>query len=40
MHSQHVVPVGPAHLVEDAVAQDAGIVDQNVDATEGVERRW
>ena len=34
-----VRPVRPAHAVEDAVAQDAGIVDQDVDAAEGVERR-
>src|SRR5262249_27547951 len=35
---QHVRPVGKAHAVEDAVAQDAGIVDQTVDPAEGGER--
>ncbi len=39
MHGDHVRPVRPAHAVEDAVAQDAGIVDQDIDAAEGVERR-
>jgi len=38
MHRDDVVPVGPAHLVEDAVAQDAGVVDQDIDAAEGVAR--
>ncbi len=32
------LPVRPAHLVEDDVAQDAGIVDQDVDTAEGFER--
>src|SRR5919198_3210653 len=35
---QHVRPVRPAHAMEDAVAQNAGIVDQNVDAPECGER--
>ena len=38
MHIDHVRPVRPAHLVEDDVAQNAGVVDQDVDAAEGVER--
>ena len=38
MDVEHVLPVGVAHPVEDRVAQDAGIVDQDVDAAEGVER--
>ena len=38
MHVDHIRPVRPAHLVEDDVAQDAGVVDQDVDAAEGVER--
>src|ERR1700678_1981458 len=35
----NVGPVGPAHAMKNAIAQDAGIVDQNVDAAEGIERR-
>ena len=38
MHVDHVRPVRPAHLVEDDVAQNTGIVDQDVDAAEGVDR--
>ena len=38
MHVDHVRPVRPAHLVEDDVAQDAGIVDQDIDAAERVDR--
>ncbi len=38
MDVEHVLPVRVAHPVEDRVAQDAGIVDQDVDAAEGVER--
>ena len=32
-------PIRPAHAMKNAVAQDAGIVHQNIDAAEGVERR-
>ena len=39
MHVDHVRPVRPAHAVEDAVAQNAGIVDEDIDAAEGIERR-
>jgi hypothetical protein len=39
MNVDHVRPVAPAHAVENAVAQNAGIVGQDVDAAEGVERR-
>src|SRR5664279_2215167 len=39
MHIDDVLPVRMAHLVEDDVAQYAGVVDQNVDAAEGIERR-
>src|SRR5438105_8163407 len=38
MHHDDIGPVRPAHAVEDLVAQDAGVVDQDVDAAEGVER--
>ena len=38
MDPDHRLEVGDAHLVEDAVAQDAGVVDDAVDAPEGVER--
>src|SRR5215468_2801808 len=38
MYRQHVRPVRPAHAMEDAVTQDAGVVDQDVDAAEGGER--
>ena len=38
MHHDDVGPVRPAHAVEYLVAQDAGVVDQDVDAAEGVER--
>ena len=38
MHLDDVGPVRPAHAVEDLVAQDAGVVDQDVDAAEGIER--
>ena len=36
----HVGPVRPAHLVKDHVTQDAGIVDEDVDAAEGFERHF
>jgi hypothetical protein len=39
MHRQHVRPVRPAHAMEDAVAQNAGIIDQDVDPAEGRQRR-
>src|SRR5215212_7845481 len=39
MHVDDVVPVRPAHAMEDAVAQDAGIVNQDVDAAERIDRR-
>jgi hypothetical protein len=39
VHGDHVMPVRPAHAVENAVAQDAGIVDENVDAPECFQRR-
>ena len=38
MHGDHVGPVRPAHLVKNHIAQDAGIIDENVDAAEGFER--
>ena len=38
MNRQHVRPVRPAHAMEDAVAQNAGIVDQDVDPAEGRQR--
>ena len=38
MDREHVRPVRPAHAVEDTVAQNASVVDQDVDAAEGVER--
>ena len=38
MDRDHVGPVRPAHAVENLVAQDAGVVDEDVDAAEGVER--
>src|SRR6185437_1295152 len=34
----HHLPVDRRHAVEDAVAQDAGIVDDAIDAAEGIER--
>src|SRR5262249_22017932 len=39
MHLDDGIPVDHAHAMEDAVAQDAGIVDHAVDAAEGVDRR-
>src|SRR5579864_8302225 len=39
VHADHVGPVRPAHAVKDAIAQNAGIVDQNVDPAERIERR-
>src|SRR5262249_50302926 len=39
VHGEHIRPVRPAHAVEDAVAQDAGIVHQDVDAAERGKRR-
>ena len=38
MYGDHIRPIRPAHLVEDHVAKNAGIVDQDVDAAIGVER--
>src|SRR4051812_22353998 len=38
MHHDDVGPVRPAHAMEYLVAQDAGVVDQDVDAAESVER--
>jgi len=38
VHLEHGVPLVQAHLVEEAVAQDAGIVDHAVDAAEVVQR--
>src|SRR5262245_10703391 len=40
MHSDDVGPVRPAHLVKDLVAQDAGIVDEDVDPAEGFARQF
>ena len=39
MHVDDIGPVGPAHAVENAVAQNAGIIDQDVDVAESIERR-
>jgi hypothetical protein len=39
MDVDDIRPVAPAHAVENAVAQNAGIVDQDVDAAESIERR-
>ena len=39
VHLDDGVPVDRAHAVEDAVAQDAGVVDHAVDAAEVVDRR-
>ena len=39
MHVDHRLAVFDAHLVEDRVAQDAGIVDDAVDPAEMVDRR-
>ena len=39
MHLDDRVPIDRAHAVEDAVAQDAGVVDHAVDAAEVVDRR-
>src|SRR6266571_7184802 len=39
VHVDDVRPVRPAHAMEDAVAQDAGIIDEDVDAAEMLERR-
>jgi len=38
MHVDDVRPIRPTHAVEDTVAQDAGVVDQDVDAAKGIER--
>ena len=40
VNGQHVRPIRPAHAVKDSVAQDAGIVDQDIDAAEGGERNF
>ena len=37
-YGNHIRPIRPAHLVEDHVAKNADIVDQDVDAAIGVER--
>jgi len=37
MHVDDVVPVRPTHAMKDAVAQDAGVVHQDVDAAELVD---
>src|SRR5262249_20299228 len=37
VHGNDVGPVRPTHLVKNHVAQDAGIVDEDVDAPEGFE---
>jgi hypothetical protein len=39
MHGDDVQPVRPAHAMKDFVAQDAGVVHQDVDALERIERR-
>ena len=39
MHVYHVVPSIARQLVEDRIAQDAGVVDDAVESTEGVDRR-
>src|SRR5436190_12941827 len=39
VHVDHVVPIRPAHAVEDTVAEDAGVVDENVDVPKGIDRR-
>ena len=36
VHREHLVELGLAHAVEHHVAQDAGVVDDDVDAAEGV----
>ena len=38
MHIDHHLPVHVAHAVEDAVAQDAGVVDHAIDAAEILDR--
>ena len=38
MNIDHGAPFVGAHVVEEAVAQDAGIVDDGVDPPEGIER--
>ena len=40
MHADHVVPLVDGHVDEHAVAQDAGVVDQDVEAAEGLDRRF
>src|SRR5579885_3723270 len=37
MHGNHLAPIRPAHAMKNAIAQDAGIVHQYVDAAEGIE---
>src|SRR5215831_12656002 len=39
VHVDDVRPVRPEHTMKDTVAQDAGIVYENVDTTEGIQRR-
>ena len=38
MHVDDAVPVGLAHREHHAVTEDAGVVDQDVEATEGLDR--
>ena len=37
--ADHVVPLALGHVDDEAVAQDAGVVDEDVDAAEGLDRR-
>src|SRR3546814_10650590 len=39
MHADDRVPILRTHFVEDAVAQDASIVHDDIDSSEAVERR-
>ncbi len=39
VHAHHVVPIGLRHVDEHAVTQKAGVVDQHVKATPGLDRR-
>ena len=38
MHVEHEAEIGERHLGEPLVAQDAGVVDEDVDPAPGVER--
>src|SRR5438876_10726628 len=40
VNGQHIRPTRPADAVKQSVAQDAGIVDQDIDAAEGGERNF